>query len=77
MSKTKHFTENSERSSSQAANSSDGRAALRMRTQDQMVALKNAAIAGLERRGYEVRGKTTSQIRKILKRRPTKLVSTA
>jgi hypothetical protein len=34
--------------------------------------LKNAAIAQLERRGYDVRGKTPAQIRQILKRRPTK-----
>ena len=34
--------------------------------------LKSAAIAQLERRGYDVRGKTPAQIRQILKRRPTK-----
>jgi len=34
--------------------------------------LKSAAFAELERRGYEVRGKTPAQIRLILKRRPTK-----
>jgi len=34
--------------------------------------LKHAALAELERRGYEVRGKTPSQIREILKRRPKK-----
>jgi hypothetical protein len=32
--------------------------------------LKNAAIAKLEHRGYEVRGKTTAQIRQILRRHP-------
>ena len=34
--------------------------------------LKKAALSGLERRGYEVRGKTPAQIRQILRRRPTK-----
>ena len=77
MSEAKHFPENAQRSFRSAADSSDDCAVLRMRTQDQMVVLKNTAITELERRGYEVRGKTTSQIRKILKRRPTKLPSTA
>ena len=39
--------------------------------------LKSEALAGLERRGYEVRGKTTTEIRQILRRRPTKLESIA
>jgi hypothetical protein len=34
--------------------------------------LKAAAIAEIERRGYEVRGKTPAQIRQMLKRPPTK-----
>ncbi len=34
--------------------------------------IRSAALAELERRGYEVRGKTPAQIRLILKRRPTK-----
>ena len=34
--------------------------------------IRSAALAELERRGYEVRGKTPAQIRQILKRRPTK-----
>jgi len=34
--------------------------------------LKSEAIAELERRGYDVRGKTPAQIRQILRRRPTK-----
>ena len=34
--------------------------------------LKDSALAKLERRGYEVRGKTPAQIRQILKRHPTK-----
>jgi len=39
---------------------------------EELVKLKLAALAELERRGYEVRGKTPSQIREILKRRPKK-----
>jgi len=35
-------------------------------------ALKSEAFAELERRGYEVRGKTPAQIKQILRRRPTK-----
>jgi hypothetical protein len=36
--------------------------------------LKSEAFAELERRGYEVRGKTPAQIRQMLRRRqPTKL----
>jgi hypothetical protein len=31
---------------------------------------KHQALAELERRGYEVRGKTPAQIREMLKRRP-------
>ena len=34
--------------------------------------LKSAAFTELERRGYEVRGKTPAQIKRILRRRPTK-----
>jgi len=34
--------------------------------------LKSEAFAKLEHRGYEVRGKTPAQIRRILKRRPLK-----
>jgi hypothetical protein len=33
--------------------------------------LRSQAIAELERRGYDVRGKTPAQIREILRRRPT------
>jgi hypothetical protein len=56
---------------------SDDRAVLRKKMQDELVDLKSSAIAELERRGYEVRGKTTSQIRQILKRHPTKTPSIA
>lgn len=51
---------------------SDDRVALRKRKQDKLVSLKKIAIAALEQRGYEVRGKTTSQIREVLRRHPTK-----
>ena len=43
----------------------------RKKMREELAELKNAAIAKLERRGYEVRGKTPAQIRQILKRRPT------
>jgi hypothetical protein len=45
--------------------------------QEKIAELKRLAIAELERRGYEVRGKTPSKIRQILKRRPTKTPSFA
>ena len=51
---------------------SDNRAVLRKDKQEELAGLKNLAIAALENRGYEVRGKTTSQIREILRRHPTK-----
>jgi hypothetical protein len=38
--------------------------------------LKSGAIAELERRGYDVRGKTPGKIRQILKQRPTKPIPT-
>ena len=33
--------------------------------------LRDEAVANLERRGYDIRGKTPAQIRQILRRRPT------
>lgn len=51
---------------------SDARAISRKKMQDDLAGLKRLAIENLERRGYEVLGKTTSQIRQILRRRPTK-----
>jgi hypothetical protein len=39
---------------------------------EELAALKDEALAKLERRGYEVRGKTPAQIRKVLKQRPKK-----
>jgi hypothetical protein len=50
---------------------SNHRAALRTKRQKELAGLKSSAIAALEQRGYEVRGKTTAQIRLILKRHPT------
>ena len=41
---------------------SDDRAVLRKKMQGELVDLKSSALAELERRGYEVRGKTTTQI---------------
>jgi hypothetical protein len=38
--------------------------------------LRNEAIAELERRGYDVRGKTPAEIRKLLSRRKNKVVKT-
>jgi len=38
---------------------------------EKLAELKSAAITELERRGYDVRGKTPAQIRQILKRRPS------
>jgi len=40
---------------------------------EQLAKLKQAALAELARRGYEVRGKTPAQIRQMLKRRPKKV----
>jgi hypothetical protein len=37
---------------------------------EELAELKRAAIAELERRGYDVHGKTPAQIRQILKQRP-------
>jgi hypothetical protein len=51
---------------------SDERAALRKRKHEKLAVLRNIAITALERRGYEVRGKTTSQIREALRHHPTK-----
>jgi hypothetical protein len=50
----------------------DDRAARRLKLNEILAELKSAAIAQLERRGYEVRGKTPAQIRQIIKRRPSR-----
>ena len=50
----------------------DDRIARRNRLRDKLAELKNTALAELERRGYEFRGKTPGEIRLLLKRRSSK-----
>ncbi|MFZ0399653.1 MAG: hypothetical protein WAL03_01045 [Pseudolabrys sp.] len=50
----------------------DDRATQRKKMREQLANLRSAAMAELERRGYDVRGKTPAQIRQILKRGPSK-----
>jgi xanthine/CO dehydrogenase XdhC/CoxF family maturation factor len=50
----------------------DDRARRRKQMRDKLAELKSAALAELECRGYDVRGKTPAQIKQILKRRPSK-----
>ena len=47
------------------------------RVREELADLKSAAISRLEDRGYAVRGKTPGQIRRLLKRRPSKPKSSA
>ena len=49
----------------------------RKKMRERFTELRNAAIAELERRGYDVRGKTPAQIRQLLRRRPSKQKSDA
>jgi hypothetical protein len=51
---------------------SDERVELRKAKQAVLASLKENAMAALERRGYDVRGKTTTQIREVLRHHPTK-----
>ncbi|MDO8878852.1 MAG: hypothetical protein Q8M24_07540 [Pseudolabrys sp.] len=51
---------------------SEGRAAILKAKRESLARLKEAALVALERRGYEVRGKTTTQIREVLRHSPTK-----
>lgn len=51
---------------------SDERVELRKAKMAVLAGLKETAMAALERRGYDVRGKTTSQIREVLRHHPTK-----
>jgi hypothetical protein len=44
----------------------------RDKLRQELAALKDEAIAKLERRGYDVRGKTPAQIRRAIQRRPKK-----
>jgi hypothetical protein len=46
--------------------------AQREKLRQELATLRDEAIAQLERRGYEVRGKTPAQIRRALRRRPAK-----
>jgi hypothetical protein len=50
----------------------DDQAVNRAKLREELAELKKTALARLERRGYDVRGKTPAQIRRILKRRPIK-----
>jgi hypothetical protein len=50
----------------------DDGAVQRKKLREELAELKNAALAELERHGYDVRGKTPGQIRQMLKRRPSK-----
>jgi hypothetical protein len=56
---------------------SDDPAVRHKEMQEAIAGLKKSAIAALEHRGYEVRGKTTTEIREIIKRHPTKPPSIA
>jgi hypothetical protein len=49
----------------------------RKKKREELAKLKHAALAELERRGYEVRGKTPAQIREMLKRRPKRFAQTS
>ena len=55
----------------------EGRAAQRSKLRKELAELKNTALAELECRGYDVRGKTPAQIRQILKLRSLKNKSKA
>ena len=50
----------------------DNIAARREKLRATVAKLRNIALTNLERRGYDVRGKTPAQIRQMLKRPPTK-----
>ena len=50
----------------------DDRVIQRKKLREELAELKTAALAELERHGYDVRGKTQGQIRQMLKRRPSK-----
>jgi SOS response regulatory protein OraA/RecX len=50
----------------------DDHALQQIKMREKFAELRNAALAELERRGYDVRGKTPAQIRQMLKRRPSK-----
>jgi hypothetical protein len=53
----------------------DDRAVRRNKLRETLAELRNTALAELERRGYDVRGKTPAQIRRLLRGRPSTLRS--
>jgi hypothetical protein len=55
----------------------DKRAVRRSKMREELAELKSAAIAELERRGYDICGKTPAQIRQMLRRGPSKQTSDA
>lgn len=53
----------------------DDRVLRRNKLRETLAQLKSTALAELERRGYDVRGKTPAQIRRLLKGHPSTLKS--
>ena len=53
----------------------DDRAVRRNKLRETLAKLRSTALAELERRGYDVRGKTPAQIRQLLRGRPSTLKS--
>jgi hypothetical protein len=53
----------------------DDRVAQRNKFIETLAQLRSTALAKLERRGYDVRGKTPAQIRRLLRGRPSTLKS--
>jgi len=53
----------------------DDRVVQRNKLLETLAQLKSTALAELERRGYDVRGKTPAQIRRLLRGRPSTLKS--
>ena len=53
----------------------DDRVVRRNKLLETLAQLKSTALAELERRGYDVRGKTLAQIRRLLRGRPSTLKS--
>ena len=53
----------------------DDRVVRRNKLLETLAQLKSTALAELERRGYDVRGKTPAQIRRLLRGRPSTLKS--
>ena len=50
---------------------SDDSVALRQAKRADLARLKEIAVLALEKRGFDVRGKNTTQIREILRHQPT------